>query len=87
MWLLDSSLGNLMSGSGGGHIRPRLAAALAACAQLSSLPATQRMWSLQSLRKLLMGSTIRGAVAGGSDVATDIASVRQMMGGPPMIPG
>ena len=32
----------------------RLAAALAACAQLSALQASQRMWSLQSLRRLMM---------------------------------
>ncbi|CAH1268469.1 HERC2 [Branchiostoma lanceolatum] len=34
-------------------IVPRLAAALAACAQLSCLVASQRMWALQRLRKLL----------------------------------
>ena len=34
----------------------RLAAALAACAQLSALPASQRMWSLQSLRRLMMAT-------------------------------
>ncbi|KAJ9582054.1 hypothetical protein L9F63_003637, partial [Diploptera punctata] len=32
----------------------RLAAALASCAQLSSLAASQRMWALQKLRKLMM---------------------------------
>lgn len=39
----------------------RLAAALAACAQLSSLAASQRMWALQRLRKLMtsaFGATI-----------------------------
>lgn len=50
VWLLDAcglvSLADRQIGS-------RLAAALAACAQLSALPASQRMWSLQSLRKLL----------------------------------
>ena len=35
-------------------IGSRLAAALAACAQLSALQASQRMWSLQSLRRLMM---------------------------------
>ena len=35
------------------QIGSRLAAALAACAQLSALPASQRMWSLQSLRRLM----------------------------------
>lgn len=34
-------------------IVPRLAAALAACAQLSSLGAPQRMWALQKLRKIM----------------------------------
>ncbi|XP_038055580.1 E3 ubiquitin-protein ligase HERC2-like [Patiria miniata] len=34
-------------------IMPRLAAALAACAQLGSLAAFQRMWALQRLRKLI----------------------------------
>ncbi|GFN81530.1 E3 ubiquitin-protein ligase herc2-like, partial [Plakobranchus ocellatus] len=34
-------------------IVPRLAAALAACAQLSSLGATQRMWALHKLRKIM----------------------------------
>ncbi|XP_071496413.1 E3 ubiquitin-protein ligase HERC2-like [Diadema antillarum] len=34
-------------------IMPRLAAALAACAQLSTLAAAQRMWALQRLRKLI----------------------------------
>jgi hypothetical protein len=40
----------------------RLAAALAACAQLSALPASQRMWSLQSLRRL-MSSSMGGSLA------------------------
>ncbi|ESO89418.1 hypothetical protein LOTGIDRAFT_218809 [Lottia gigantea] len=35
------------------NIVPRLAAALAACAQLSSLGANQRMWALRKLRKLM----------------------------------
>ncbi|GFS15828.1 E3 ubiquitin-protein ligase HERC2, partial [Elysia marginata] len=34
-------------------IVPRLAAALAACAQLSSLGASQRMWALHKLRKIM----------------------------------
>ncbi|XP_021378315.1 E3 ubiquitin-protein ligase HERC2-like isoform X2 [Mizuhopecten yessoensis] len=34
----------------------RLAAALAACAQLSTLGASQRMWALQKLRKLMAAS-------------------------------
>ena len=29
---------------------------MAACAQLSALPASQRMWSLQSLRRLMMAT-------------------------------
>ncbi|CAH1776574.1 unnamed protein product, partial [Owenia fusiformis] len=36
------------------NIVPRLGAALAACAQLSTLSALQRMWALQKLRKLMM---------------------------------
>ena len=32
---------------------PRLAAALAVCAQLSSLPSHQRMWSLHKLRHIM----------------------------------
>ncbi|XP_048453850.1 E3 ubiquitin-protein ligase HERC2 [Rhincodon typus] len=42
-------------------IVPRLAASLAACAQLSALAASHRMWALQRLRKLLtteFGQTI-----------------------------
>lgn len=35
------------------NIVPRLAAALAACAQLSSLGAVQRMWALRKLRNLM----------------------------------
>ncbi|KAJ8028688.1 E3 ubiquitin-protein ligase HERC2 [Holothuria leucospilota] len=35
------------------NILPRLASALAACAQLSSLAASQRVWALQRLRKLI----------------------------------
>lgn len=50
MWLLDA----LMASSPDKQIGARLAAALAACAQLSALPASQRMWSLQSLRRLMM---------------------------------
>lgn len=49
VWLLDSSLGAVNDRLNGS----RLAAALAACAQLSALPASQRMWALQSLRKLM----------------------------------
>ncbi len=52
MWLLDSSLSSSAL-TDDRLIGPRLAAALAACAQLSALPASQRMWSLQSLRKLM----------------------------------
>ena len=55
-WLLDSS--QLTASTAAGHgvtrtIGSRLAAALAACAQLSSLAASQRMWSLQTLRQLM----------------------------------
>ena len=52
MWLLDISLSSLTDR----QIGSRLAAALAACAQLSALPAAQRMWSLQSLRRLMTSS-------------------------------
>ena len=47
-WLLDSALDGVHRAIGS-----RLAAALAACAQLSSLGAAQRMWSLQTLRQLM----------------------------------
>ncbi|KAL4692561.1 hypothetical protein H8959_016371 [Pygathrix nigripes] len=47
--LLDFRL-NLASNR---SIVPRLAASLAACAQLSALAASHRMWALQRLRKLL----------------------------------
>jgi len=47
-WLLDSTLDGVSK-----TIGSRLAAALAACAQLSSLGAAQRMWSLQTLRQLM----------------------------------
>lgn len=50
MWLLEA----LLATSPDKQIGSRLAAALAACAQLSALPASQRMWSLQSLRRLMM---------------------------------
>lgn len=57
MWLLDYSLTLLLKPElhrdQHRQIGSRLAAALAACAQLSTLPAEQRMWSLQSLRKLV----------------------------------
>ncbi|XP_040568701.2 LOW QUALITY PROTEIN: E3 ubiquitin-protein ligase HERC2-like [Lepeophtheirus salmonis] len=49
IWLLDSSIKSIEDPL----IGSRLAAALAACAQLSALPASQRMWALQSLRKLM----------------------------------
>ncbi len=52
MWLLEA----LLASSPDKQIGSRLAAALAACAQLSALPASQRMWSLQSLRRLMMTS-------------------------------
>lgn len=62
MWLLDSSLS--ASALTDRQIGPRLAAALAACAQLSALPASQRMWSLQSLRKLMtFAATTAGALS------------------------
>ena len=38
------------------HILPRLAVALAACAQLSSLGAPQRMWALKKLRQLILSA-------------------------------
>ncbi|CAH1128754.1 unnamed protein product [Ceutorhynchus assimilis] len=40
----------------------RLAAALAACSQLSFLSANQRMWALQKLHKLLTGAKHKSAV-------------------------
>ena len=58
-WLLDTSLKTSVYSSSHStitadrQIGSRLAAALAACAQLSALPASQRMWSLQSLRRLM----------------------------------
>ena len=65
MWLLDSSLGSgcleqrpQTSSSSSPipdrQVGSRLAAALATCAQLSSLAAAQRMWSLQTLRRLMV---------------------------------
>jgi E3 ubiquitin-protein ligase HERC2 len=53
------------------NIVPRLAAALAACAQLSSLGATQRMWALKKLRKLMMshfgsGISVNSLLSGSS---------------------
>ncbi len=50
IWLLEALLASMPDR----QIGSRLAAALAACAQLSALPASQRMWSLQSLRRLMM---------------------------------
>ena len=47
-WILDSTLDGVNK-----RIGTRLAAALAACAQLSTLEAAQRMWSLQTLRQLM----------------------------------
>ncbi|KAK7097783.1 E3 ubiquitin-protein ligase HERC2-like isoform X3 [Littorina saxatilis] len=47
--LLDFKLENTMDPG----IIPRLAASLAACAQLSCLSANQRMWALHKLRKLM----------------------------------
>jgi len=47
-WILDSTLDGVNK-----NIGSRLAAALAACAHLSSLGAAQRMWSLQTLRQLM----------------------------------
>ena len=47
-WLLDSTLDGVSKSIGS-----RMAAALAACAHLSSLGAAQRMWSLQTLRQLM----------------------------------
>ncbi len=67
MCLLDSSLGcgcleqrpttsssSPSSPSAERQVGSRLAAALATCAQLSSLSAAQRMWSLQTLRRLMV---------------------------------
>ncbi|XP_064637694.1 E3 ubiquitin-protein ligase HERC2-like isoform X2 [Lineus longissimus] len=51
------------------NIMPRLAAALASCAQLSSLGASQRMWALQKLRSLI--STNFGA---GLDISALLSS-------------
>ncbi|KAK3907967.1 E3 ubiquitin-protein ligase HERC2 [Frankliniella fusca] len=46
------------------HVVSRLAAALAACAQLSHLMSSERMWSLQSLRRLLRAGQGLGAGLG-----------------------
>ncbi|XP_077983839.1 E3 ubiquitin-protein ligase HERC2-like [Glandiceps talaboti] len=57
------------------RIMPRLAAALAACAQLSSLIAAQRMWALQRLRKLInteYGPALNvDAIIGGHEMVDD----------------
>ncbi|XP_070553640.1 E3 ubiquitin-protein ligase HERC2-like isoform X2 [Ptychodera flava] len=59
------------------RIMPRLAAALAACAQLSSLGAAQRMWALQRLRKLInteYGPALNvDAIMDGHDIIEDVA--------------
>ncbi|XP_077868707.1 E3 ubiquitin-protein ligase HERC2-like [Saccoglossus kowalevskii] len=58
------------------RIMPRLAAALAACAQLSSLGASQRMWALQRLRKLInteYGAALNvDAIIGGHDMSDEL---------------
>ena len=64
VWLLDSSISSASTLQADRLIGPRLAAALAACAQLSALPASQRMWSLQSLRKLMtLAASSSGALS------------------------
>ena len=72
MWLLDSSLSSVNDRL----IGSRLAAALAACAQLSALPASQRMWALQSLRKLMNSTNnylnITQMISGSSGAASPV---------------
>ncbi|XP_056632300.1 E3 ubiquitin-protein ligase HERC2 isoform X1 [Diorhabda sublineata] len=58
MCLLDPSLYE----SADSALMSRLAAALAACSQLSFLSPTQRMWSLQRLHRLLVGEDERGKI-------------------------
>lgn len=52
MCLLEQNL-DIEPNDKGMHLAIRLVAALSACAQVSSLGALERMWSLQKLRKLL----------------------------------
>ena len=48
-YLLNFQLGQIL----GGDTLSRLGAALASCAQLNTLDASQRMWAIQHLRKLI----------------------------------
>lgn len=48
-YLLNFQLGRIL----GGDTLSRLGAALASCAQLNTLDASQRMWAIQHLRKLI----------------------------------
>ncbi|XP_026277054.2 E3 ubiquitin-protein ligase HERC2 [Frankliniella occidentalis] len=70
------------------HVVSRLAAALAACAQLSHLMSSERMWSLQSLRRLLraglghglgqgLGQQGLGGAAGGGGGGEPVAALLQ----------
>lgn len=52
MCLLENNL-EIQTNEKGTNLAVRLVAALAACAQVSSLGANQRMWALQKLRKLI----------------------------------
>ena len=84
MWLLEA----LLASTPDKQIGSRLAAALAACAQLSALPASQRMWSLQSLRRLMVAtnqglslnimSESQSSASVTSPVGTDVISVTSM---------
>ena len=59
--LLDFQLGSTLNQDS----VSRLAAALAACAQLSTLDAKQRTWAIQQLRQL-MSSAVGTAIVGGA---------------------
>ncbi|KAL8607282.1 hypothetical protein ACOMHN_047613 [Nucella lapillus] len=66
--LLDFRLENMINTG----IVPRMAASLAACAQLSSLSANQRMWALHKLRKLM--STCCGPLINVNDLLSSPTS-------------
>ncbi|XP_033111225.1 E3 ubiquitin-protein ligase HERC2-like [Anneissia japonica] len=68
----------------GNQIIYRLAAALAACGQLSSLGANQRMWALQRLRKLIaseFGTTLNVDTILGHHVTDDVAGAYNAFSG------
>ncbi|KAJ1527956.1 hypothetical protein ONE63_007889 [Megalurothrips usitatus] len=63
------------------HVVSRLAAALAACAQLSHLMSSERMWSLQCLRRLLRA----GLGAGGGGGSSGGESMAALLQGLPLV--